>query len=400
MNKSFSITFILRRDKIDNNELIPIYIRITINGEKIEISSKRKIHSEDWDIKANSPKGKSDTIKNLLKFLESQKLHAYDVYSELLINKERLTIQNYKTRFLNLNVSENTILQITAKHNDEFFKSVGSKYSLGSYKNYKTTFKYLQDFIKYIYRRNDLNINDIDYLFAEKYFNYLLEFKPCNHNGAIKHIQRLKKIINYSIHIGILNLNPINSFKQSFLPYNRDILCWEDLSKLIQVTNITPRQRKVLDCFLIQCFSGLSYIDIKNLKIENIKTINEKKWIIIYRQKTKIRSAIPVMPQIESIITKYIDRSKNVLLPVISNQKMNETLKEIASITGIEINLSTHVARHTFATTVALENGVPIETISKMLGHTNLKTTQIYAKVLDSKIDFDMSNLIKKLKNK
>lgn len=402
MNKSFQVIFTLRHDKIDKHGLTPIYLRITLDGEKTEISLKKKISNEQWNLKRGEPKQINPELIQLSLYLNSQKSLVHDVYSQLSILKQNITLKKLKDKLLGIEISKETLIALAHHHNIEFEKLVGVKYSYGSYKNYKTSLLYLVDFVKKIYKKHDIALRDLDYDFVERYFTYLISNKPCNQNGAAKHIQRLKKIINYGIRIGVLDNNPFLSYQVTFKPYSRPIMTWENINALLTVALTTNILRTVRDVFLFQCFTGLAYVDIKNLTYDNIVAgVDSKLWLEVNRHKTSVRSSIPLLDEALIILNRYRNNGlNNKVFPVPSNQKMNKYLKVIGEVSKIDIILSTHVARHTFATVVTLNNDVPIETVSKMLGHTSLKTTQLYAKVQDIKIGKDMDKLRVRLASK
>jgi integrase len=397
MTNSFHITCIIRRDKVDSKSLAPIHLRITINGKKTEISSKRRINPTHWDVKNCQAKIIDDESKQLNLLLNTLKNKVYEIYAHLTVQKQEITLNKIKNLLEGNEDSSKTLVSLILEHNKDFESKVGLIYSLGSYKNYKTSYVYLKEFILHAYKRQDLTLLELDYQFVDRYYSYLLKYKPCNQNGAIKHIQRLKRFINYAIQKGLINKNPFNAFRLKFEPFSRAVLSWKELIRLSNLKLDNNRLMKVLDCFVFQCFTGLAYVDLKQLKNEHIIEVNGKKWIVIHRQKTNVKSTIPLLPQALIILDKYlVDGKAEFVFPVMSNQKMNVSLKVLSDLVGLKINLSTHTARHTFATTVTLENDVPIETISKMLGHNNIKTTQIYAKVLNTKIEKDMDKLAKK----
>jgi site-specific recombinase XerD len=292
------------------------------------------------------------------------------------------------------------LVAVTEEHNRHFEGLVGTKYSYGSYKNHKTTLSYLKEFVNKYYHRKDIALKNVDYKFCEKYFHFLTTEKPCNNNGANKHIQRLKKIINYALKMGYTNSNSIASFSVKFTPYNRAKLTWEEILKLQRLKVNNPTLKKVLDIFLFQCYTGLSYADVKKLNRANIITgVNGKAWISMARTKTKQVFTVPILKPAERILSKYsIQEKDDPIFAVLSNQKMNSNLKVLAEIAGLKTSLTCHVARHAFATTITLQAGVPIETVSKMLGHSSIKTTQIYATVTELKISKDMESLSKRLK--
>ncbi len=215
----------------------------------------------------------------------------------------------------------------------------------------------------------------------------------------MKHLERFKKMLNLSIRLEWLVKNPFDNFQFRFEKNERQYLSKREL-QLVETTEFTNSSlQKVKDVFIFSCYTGLSYIDLKELTIHQIiKGIDGSNWIYTKREKTDETVKVPLLSQAQNIMDRYGDSIKDeFLFPVFSNQKVNKYLKEIMLQLKIRKNITFHSARHTFATTVTLSNGVPIETVSKLLGHTKLSTTQIYARVLEGKLSEDMLLLKEKL---
>ena len=399
---TFNVRFILKTEKTNKKGLAPIFARIRINGKKTEITTNRSIDKDSWLSKYESAFPLNKANKELNKYLEIYKGKIYYSYSSLLSSGEEIDVERFKLIFFGKpSQKKYYLIETTKEHNIEFEKLIGTKISYGSYKNYKTTLKYLIEFIPILYGAEDILLIQADYKFCESYFSFLTTTKKCKTNGANKQIQRLKKIINYATRAGYIQSNPMASYSLQFKPANRIALTMGELSKLMETDFNRDTLKIVRDIFIFQCYTGLSYSDVKRLKEIHIqKGIHNELWIKMERQKTEIAFSIPLLQIASDLLNKYADKfdyDGEFLLPVLSNQKMNDNLKIIQEIAGISKNLTTHLARHTFATTITLANGVPIETVSRMLGHTTLRTTQIYAKVLDGKISFDMDKLKEKL---
>ena len=236
-----------------------------------------------------------------------------------------------------------------------------------------------------------------------EYEFFLRSVRKCANNTAVKYIKNFKKIIKLCISNAWLDKDPFVNYKAKIREVKREFLSQEEIQAIYEKVFVTERLNQVKDIFVFACFTGLAYIDVKQLTLSNISIgIDGGKWIFTHRQKTETASRILLLPIPTELVQKYADHpqciNENKLLPVLSNQKMNSYLKEIADVCGIQKDLTFHIARHTFATTVTLTNGVPIETVSKMLGHTNIKTTQHYAKILDKKVSDDMQVLRDKFK--
>ncbi len=401
-NQTFKVHLILKEDKTNKKGLAPIFARLRLNGKKIEISTNRNVLKENWSYETELALPLNKSLQNLNQYLESFKNSIYVGYTSLLSSGESISSESLKKAIFGKPVCKKySLIEIARLHNEQFEKQVGFKYSYGSYKNYKTTLKYLIEFVPLFYKKNDIPLEQVDYRFCEGFFSYLSSKKKCKNNGANKQIQRIKKIVNYAIRLGYLSVNPMASYSLHFKPARKVPLTMEEINKLATLDIQRTTLREVRDVFIFQCFTGLSYSDIKFLKGSHIQedAIGDL-WIKMERQKTEISFSVPLLKPAVELLNKYYleeDKSKP-LFPVLSNQKMNENLKILQELAGIIKNLTTHLARHSFATTITLNNDVPIETVSKMLGHTNLRTTQLYAKVLDAKIGSDMQKLKEKLK--
>ncbi len=290
-------------------------------------------------------------------------------------------------------------------HNSNINKSL----KWGTLKNYFSTEKYLKQFLQERLKTDDIYLIQLNYKFISDFENYIRTYRPrkarktCSNNGAMKHLERLMKITNLALKMEWLEKDPFRNFKLRYIRNERDYLTERELDLIEGTSFMTVGLNRVKDVFLFSCYTGLSYIDIKELHPNQILIgIDGNQMIHTKRAKTNESVKIPLLPRAKEILDKYREEMEltSKPLPVYSNQKTNKNLKEIAKACGIHKNITFHVARHTFATTVTLSNGVPIETVSKLLGHTKLSTTQIYARVLQKKVGEDMQNLINHYKAK
>jgi integrase len=281
----------------------------------------------------------------------------------------------------------------------------------GTMKNYYTTEKYLHKFLKQKLKMDDIYLKQLNYRFICDFEQFLRTNKNnkkqlmLSNNGVMKHLERFKKMINLAFKLEWILKNPFAQFQLKFDKFDRQYLTEREVERIENIYYKNERLERVKDCFIFSCYTGLSYVDVKELTLNQItRGIDNNHWIFTKREKTNETVKIPILPKAMTIIDKYKrDREKkenNPLLPLCSNQKANSYLKEIAKDCGIHKNVTFHVARHTFATTVMLSNGVPIETVSKLLGHTKLTTTQIYARVVESKISEDFQNLLIRFETK
>lgn len=250
------------------------------------------------------------------------------------------------------------------------------------------------------YHVRDIALKEINHSFITNFEAYLRSDCNCSENTTAKFIQFFRRIIIIAKNNGWIQIDPFANYSIRLKRVDRGYLTKEELTKIMQKEFSTKRLEQVRDIFIFSCFTGLAYIDVKNLTENNIITSDGKQWICTHRQKTDTAVNVPLLKIPAAIIEKYKDvRYKSQLLPVLSNQKLNSYLKEIGDLCGIHKNITFHLARHTFATTTTLANGVPIETVSKMLGHTNITTTQIYARITNDKINRDMQKLSDRLQD-
>jgi site-specific recombinase XerD len=405
-SNTFGIQFVIRLPKQQKNDQATVFARISVNGRRCEISLKKKVNPQNWDDAKGKARGTKDEIRKLNEHIERVRTLIADGYHELIQQKKVVTVDAVKSLFVGADDNEITLIKLGNYHNTE----MKDKLADGTMKNYYTTQKYIAKFLKDKYHRNDISLAELNYKFILDFETFLSKHQPKDHqkplhnNGIMKHIERLCKMVNMAVTMDWLAKDPFAKYKQHFDKVERFYLTKEELSAIEKKKFSIERLQVVKDLFLFSCYTGLAYIDTMNLTAGNlVKGIDGNDWLITSRQKTDTDVRIPLLPQAEELIKKYQDHPKAVnygtLFPVISNQKMNAYLKEIADLCNINKTITFHIARHTFATTVTLSNGVPIESVSKMLGHTTIRSTQVYAKVVEQKLSEDMQNLKKRLAN-
>jgi site-specific recombinase XerD len=290
------------------------------------------------------------------------------------------------------------LMEIFDHHNKQMAQLVNSEFSPLTMERYETSFRHTQSFIRWKYKKDDMDIKEMKFEFIADYEFWLKTVRKCEHNTSVKYLSNFKKIVHICVNNGWLTHDPFVGFKMAKREIERPFLVQEELDAIIEKDFPIQRIDQVRDIFVFCCYTGLSYADVEKLTSEDITTgIDSEKWIWTNRQKTDTPTRVPLLPPALALLEKYKDyplcvRRKR-LLPVSSNQKMNNYLKEIADACGITKKMTFHTSRHTFATTVTLSNGVPIETVGKMLGHRNLRTTQHYARILEKKVSEDMRGL-------
>lgn len=398
MNATISILFYLKRAKANAQGLAPIFQRITINGRRLDNSTGKFVDPSKWHPEMSKMRGNSEEARLINGHLDN--LRTKILIAEKELNKKDIPVnlETLKNMLLGTKERQRLLVPIFEEHNNKIKELLGIEYAPGTYERYQTSLKHTKDFLNWKYSISDIDITKIDHAFITDYEFYLRSVRKCANNTAVKYIKNFNKIIKLCLAYDWLEKNPFANYKSKVKEVERVYLSEGEIQNIINKDFKTERLSLVRDIFLFSCFTGLAYIDVKNLTKSHISIgIDGDKWIFTHRQKTESASKIPVLPVTQMIIDKYADHPQAIneekLLPILSNQKMNAYLKEIAAVCEIEKELTFHIARHTFATTVTLTNGVPIESVSKMLGHKNLRTTQHYAKVLDKKVSEDMKIL-------
>ena len=399
MKSTFKVLFYVKRNAIRKDGKMPIVARITVDGHVAQFNTKLEIQPDNWSVKMGRAIGQSSDSKKLNALLNEINASVHKNYHELRHRDNYVTAEKVKNEFLGISDNFETLLDIFQKHNEDTLKLVGISKSAATYQKYEVTRKHIQKFLLLKYKLADISLKEIKHMFLCDFEIYLMTTAGCNANTTAKFMQFFKRIILIARNNGLITIDPFANYKIRLAKVDRGYLPQEDIEKLLKKHYSTKRFELVRDIFVFSCFTGLAYIDVKNLNDKSVRTsFDGMLWIMTKRQKTNVQSNILLLDVPKMILEKYKGKSPdNKLLPILSNQKMNAYLKEIGDLCEIDKELTFHLARHTFATTVTLAKGVPIETVSKMLGHTNIKTTQIYARITDSKISNDMQELAGKL---
>lgn len=407
MRHTFSVYYYLKKDKnLPAGSCCPIMGRISINGSvPKQFATQMKVNPKHWNQKFQQVErtyglsAKVNEINNRLAFIKAKieeihdKMHKYDPY---------VTAEKVKKVFLGDAIYEHTLSKLWERHLEEMKKQINVTVKQPTYQKSNSNFNHLKKFLQAEYKCSDISLLEISTAFLINYENYLRRH-GCNANTAAKYMQGFHTIILNAHKNGLIVGDPFSTHKIKLEPVDRGYLTMSELQSIMNRKFSCERLTHVRDIFVFSCFTGLAYIDVKKLTEEEIQEgFDGQPWIKTKRGKTGIDVRVPLLEVPLAILEKYKDTNKSLkfprpLLPVLSNQNMNSYLKEIGDLCGIEKNLTFHLARHTFATTITLTNGVPIETVSKMLGHTNLRTTQIYARVINEKMSNDMTVLASKL---
>ena len=401
---TLSVLFIIKKAKLLKNGEAPICMRITVNKRVAEVMIKRSIPIDLWNQKKECSKGKDRVATELNHYINTVRAKVLQIHRELEIDNKPITADIIKDCFYGRDKAQRSLLEVYAEHNEKCSALIGKEYTESTVTKFDTSINRLKEYIRSCYHRDDIMLAELDGQFIRDFDFWLKTEKHCQNNSALKHLKNLKKVVRIALANDWIKKDPFYGihFKQEEV--NVEFLSREELDILMNKDFAIKRLEQVRDIFVFCCFTALAFVDVQQLSREHlIKDNNGALWIRKARQKTSQMCNIPVLSIPQRILRKYEDNAecikKGVLLPVISNQRMNAYLKEIADLCGITKRLTTHVARHTAATIVFLANDVSMENVSKILGHSNIRMTQHYARVLDSSIMRDMENVEKNFCN-
>lgn len=392
---TFGLLFYIRRDKTNKKGEAPVFMRLTINGERADASIKRFIEPHAW----NSAKGKANEKcrggKDLNLYLDAISANILRIQRDFELDKKEVSAQIILNRYLGKEQSDrHTLMEVFRAHNEKCRALSGISLAPGTVIRYETTLRLTEEFLQKSYQKEDCYLDEVTNQFIEDFEFFLKTVRRCCHNTTSKYLMNFKKIVRIALAKGWMKKDPFAQIRFHLDPVEREFLEKQELKAMLNKEISIPRLAQVRDIFCFCCLTGLAFTDVQQLKAEHlVADIHGKIWIRKARQKTKNMCNIPLLDEAQKIIDRYRDhpycQTHGVLLPVCSNQKMNSYLKELADICGIRKNLSTHCARHTFAT-LTLASGATIDNVAKMLGHANVNMTRRYAKVLDSSIMRDM----------
>ena len=379
----FSILFFIKRTKLLKNGEAPICLRITVKGKSAEVQIKRSVEVNKWNNQKECAIGRDNKTLELNHYLETVRTKILRIHRQLEQDNKPITAEILKCHYYGESETPKMLLEVFKEHNQKCSELIGKDYVRATVMYYERTARYLSEFIKQNHRLSDIPLKDIDYNFIQAFEHFVKTVKNCQQNATVKHLKNFKRIIRIALLNHWIISDPFAEIHFKQTPTNRDFLLEEELQLILRKQFNIPRLETVKDIFIFCCFTGLAFTDVQHLTPEHILCDNKGEyWIRKPREKTTNMCNIPLLEIPLKLIDKYKHHPecerKNIVFPVPSNQRMNSYLKEIADLCGIKKNLSTHVARHSF-TCIALANKVSMESIAKMLGHSNIKTTKIYA---------------------
>jgi integrase len=398
MKAIFRAVFYLRSNYVNKEGKTPVMLRIYLNNERLSIGSTGiAVQQSQWDREKERLKGRTTEALSTNLELDNIQSGLQTIFKKVEMTDE-VSLERIKSEYLGKKEDVDTLMSLFNKHNSDVARQVGVSVGAATLQKYNVCKKHFSNFLRDKYGRSDIRLSELGYIVIHDFDIYLRTVVGQNPNTATRMMKTFKTITILGRKLGVLHHDPFLNIRFHMEPVNRGFLTDEEILKIANKDFGIGRLELVRDVFVFSCFTGLAYIDVYNLAPENIVTLNGKQWIMTKRQKTSVETNVLLLDIPKSIIAKYSGKTyrDGKLFPMLTNQKLNSYLKEIADICGIKKNLTFHLARHTFAT-MSLSKGVPIESVSKMLGHTNIKTTQLYARITNKKIEHDMDELADKL---
>lgn len=396
----FSVLFFIKKTKLLKNGEAPICMRITVNGIRAEIQIKRSVDVKKWNAKKEYAKGSDKKEQELNHYLDTVRTKILQIHRELEIDGKPITAEIIKQKFYGGNDAPKMLLDVFKEHNHKCRELLDKDYVLGTVLRYERTVRYLSEYMKKKYNTSDIPFRDLNNSFVLEFEHFIKAEKQCAQNATVKYLKNLKRIVRLALANKWMDTDPFAEIQFKQTQSNREFLIEEEIKVLIEKEFTIERLNIVRDIFVFCSFTGLAFTDVQHLTPNHIMCDNNGEyWIRKPREKTDNMCNIPLLPIPQQILERYKNhpecQKSGKVLPVPSNQRMNSYLKEIADTCGITKKLTTHTARHSFAC-LTLANKVSIESIAKMLGHTDIRTTKIYAKVLDRTISDEMQVLKQK----
>ena len=393
------------KKRVKTKESYSLYMRMRIGEKRCDISLKYEMTLDSWDKSHQRLKAKHADQVRVSVLMNEYRHRAHSIYQDALQMGKSPSVYDVRRELLGTpsRVSnDGCIFEMFNKAIDRKKALAGANNTAATIQKYGRAKTHLQDFVKAVFNQDFFPCDQIDLQFIEDFEIYLKQKGNCQHNTTMKYIQTFRTVFKTAIAHGMVKKDPFTSFKVSMHEVVREYLNQEEINRLESVVLTSQKLIRVRDFFLFSCYTGLAYAEIYNLKAKNIQLEHGQYWIRTRRLKTNVITNVPLLEKPTALLFKYNSRlhdlaDDDLVFPVLSNQKMNDYLKIIAIQCGIAKTLTFHLARHSFATTVLLTNGVPIESVSSMLGHKRIATTQHYAKMVDKKLEEDMHNLQKRL---
>lgn len=397
------ILFWLNKHRKNSTGTCPLMMRITYRKERINITLSIRITEKQWDAQRQKLKGLSTNTEETNNLLDTFKARAFHAYNSLLKVEEQIHVRQIAEKMHGEEVVHVDLMEAFDRHIKNMLARLGVDVALGTIIKYRTIKNKVMKFLRVKYRTDDIPLSSVDRKFITELDQYFRGVLKSQNNTVLKNMQQLKTVLRVCKLNDWMRHDPFEFYLFKFKETFREFLTMEEIQKLALCDGLSQGLEEVRDVFLFQCWTGLAHADLYKLKPQNVRTeADGVRWLYLQRTKTTAMVHVPLLPMSEKILNKYSSHAKCLekgnLLPVTQNQPMNRALKKLGELAGITKSISTHMGRHTFATTVLLNNGVKIETVSRLLAHKNIRTTQIYGKITDMKVSADMHELGNKLR--
>jgi len=399
------VSFIVRKDRMQNDKG-PVYLQLFLDGKRVRISTDQLVNMKDWDEKSGRLKGNSAMSNSINEYLEKIKLDTLRIYNDYKLKEVDITVDMLKDRLTKKEIDQRKkLLQVCDIFNSNAEKLIGIEIGKITWGRYLAFRNRIADFMKLKYSMDDIYLSHLKYSFMVEYEFYIKTEVKIQQNTMVKYLKYVNRVVEFAVNNEWMERNIFQNYKCPVREAKREYLTAAELDRIMTKEISIERLAEVRDVFVFCCHTGYAYKDAAKLTADHLGIgINGRQWIYTSRQKNDNVANVPLLDIALEIIDKYKDHPKCVkegkLLPMKSNQKLNTYLKELADICEIRKPLTMHIARHTFATTVLPANGVSMEATSKMLGHSSIKTTQIYGKIVESRVADEMEMLSKKIGKK
>ena len=395
----FSTTFYVMRTRVTKTGETPIQLKVVVQGTRATASTPLRVDPKKWNSTLGKSIGKDRLSTELNHHIETIRMRIMQIHRELEFTGADFVAQDVIDGYLGRNRRKKVMLikDIYQPHNDKCEQLEGRDFAAGTVERYRTCLKHTVEFMQHTYNKSDIPIDEVNHKFITDYEDYFKIVRKCSHNTTTKYLKNFKKIIRIALANDYITKDPFANIKFTLNKVEKDFISVDELKSIINKDFGTNRLAQIRDFFVFSCFTGLAFSDLQGLRREHVVNDNDgRPWIRKQRQKTKVMCNIPLLNVPLEIIERYKDHplcaDTDRVLPIGSNTKMNAYLKEIMDVCGISKAVSTHTARHSFAT-IMLSKGVSMENVAKMLGHTNTKMTQHYAQILDQSIMSDMMDV-------
>ena len=395
MRTHFKILFYIKKQEPLRNGCLPIMCRITINNSSCSFSTHLSVREGCWDLTQRRVLGRGKETLHINKHLDEIQYLLYDAYMTLLRSTSAPTPQRVRDAYRNNQANNLGVVAYFERHNQDFEKLVGISRSRSSLYKYRYVCQHLKNYILNRYMKCDLPMQSVNRDFVSGFHGWLIKDRQCRKNSACLYMVALKHIFACAVNEGLILSSPFAGYRLHQQTVRKNFLDRDELRRIIVFKPVTPKQGYVLDAFVFSCFTGLSFVDVTQLRMRDIRTIGGKRWIAVFRHKTGCAVDVPLLQIPYYIIMRYSRSDDMPIFNLPSNCWCNQIIHRITTMVGIERKITFHTARHTFATTIMLNNGVPMEVVSSMLGHTDIKTTQIYARVQNSSVINQMQRISK-----